>query len=59
MKWPTTTLFWLACCARGFELTERSAKMRPSSQKFAASKIMNDQDAELRSFAERITPRLV
>ena len=29
MKWTTTTLFWLACCARGFELTERSAKMRP------------------------------
>jgi len=29
MKWTTTTLFWLACCARGFELTERSEKMRP------------------------------
>ena len=29
MKWTTTTLFWLACCARGFELTERSDKMRP------------------------------
>ena len=28
MKWTTTTLFWLACCARGFELTERSDKMR-------------------------------
>ena len=29
MKWTTTTLFWLACCARGFERTERSDKMRP------------------------------
>ena len=29
MKWTTTTLFWLASCARGFELTERSDKMRP------------------------------
>jgi hypothetical protein len=29
MKWATTTLFWLAYCARGFELTERSDKMRP------------------------------
>jgi hypothetical protein len=29
MKWTTTTLFWLACCARGFELTERSDKKRP------------------------------
>jgi hypothetical protein len=29
MKWTNTTLFWLACCARGFELTERSDKMRP------------------------------
>jgi len=29
MKWPTTTLLWLAYCARGFEPTERSDKMRP------------------------------
>jgi len=29
MKWTTTTPFWLASCARGFELTERSHKMRP------------------------------
>jgi hypothetical protein len=29
MKWTTTTLFLLAYCARGFELTERSDKMRP------------------------------
>ena len=29
MKWTTTTLFWLASCARGFELTEPSHKMRP------------------------------
>ena len=29
MKWTTTTLFWLASCARGFELTERSDMMRP------------------------------
>ena len=29
MKWVTTTLFWLASCARGFELTDRSHKMRP------------------------------
>jgi hypothetical protein len=29
MKWTTTTLFLLAYCARGFELTERRDKMRP------------------------------
>jgi hypothetical protein len=29
MKWTTTTLFLLAYCARGFERTERSDKMRP------------------------------
>jgi hypothetical protein len=29
MKWTTTTLFLLACCARGFEITDRSDKMRP------------------------------
>jgi hypothetical protein len=29
MKWTTTTLFWLACCARGIQRTERSDKMRP------------------------------
>jgi hypothetical protein len=29
MKWATTTLLWLASCARSFELTERSDKMRP------------------------------
>ena len=28
MKWTTTTLFWPAYCARGFERTERSDKMR-------------------------------
>jgi hypothetical protein len=29
MKWTTTTLFLLAYCARAFEPTERSVKMRP------------------------------
>jgi hypothetical protein len=29
MKWTTTALFLLAYCARGFERTERSDKMRP------------------------------
>jgi hypothetical protein len=29
MKWTTTTLFLLACCTRGFEITDRSDKMRP------------------------------
>jgi len=29
MNWTTTTLFWSADCARGFERTERRDKMRP------------------------------